>query len=213
MTATPERFEPGKRVSRSKRRQQVLACALVVFARDGIGRAGHTQVAELAGVSVTTVFKYFPNRKALVDAVLGKVERRLLKLVQETHADAPSAREALHAQVRAWIRLAREEPEVMKIWLEWSASIRDEVWPRYLKLENRVNRIIVDTLERDLTPRRMKALDAARAAHSTAHMAAHMIFSPNGAFDEAEAFMLDSIDVLIGFEESTALPQEPAKKQ
>lgn len=209
--ATPERFEPGKRLRGPKRRQQVLACALLVFSRDGIGRAGHTQVAELAGVSVTTVFKYFPNRKALVDAVLGKVERRLLKLVQEAHAEAPSAREALHAQVRAWTRLAREEPDVMKIWLEWSASIRDEVWPRYLKLENRVNRIIVDTLERDPTPRRIKDIDAARAAHSTAHMFAHMIFSPDGAFDEAEKFMLDAIDVLIGFEEGAPSPQDPAK--
>jgi TetR/AcrR family transcriptional regulator, hemagglutinin/protease regulatory protein len=213
LITTPERFEPGKRVSRSKRRQQVLACALVVFARDGIGRAGHTQIAELAGVSVTTVFKYFPTRKALVDAVLGRVERRLLKLVQEAHADASSAREAFHTHVRAWTRLAREEPEFVKIWLEWSASIRDEVWPRYLKLENRVNRILVQTLERDPAPRRMSDLNAARATQSTAHMSAHMIFSPDGAFDEAEKFMLDAMDVLIGFEESTASLQESANRQ
>jgi TetR/AcrR family hemagglutinin/protease transcriptional regulator len=153
------------------------------------------------------VFKYFPTREALVDAVLGRVERRLLKFVRDAHADAPSAREALHTQVRNWIRIAREEPEFVKIWLEWSASVRDDVWPRYLKLENRVNRIIVQTLERDPTPLRIKAIDAARAAHSTAYMALHMIFA-DGAFDEAEEFMLNAIDVLIGFGDGAPSPQE-----
>jgi TetR/AcrR family hemagglutinin/protease transcriptional regulator len=194
----PGRVEPGKRLSGAKRRQQVLECALAVFARDGIGRGGHTQVAELAGVSVPTVFKHFPNREALVSAVLGKVERRLLKLVRNAHADAPSAHEAFRTHVRAWMQLAREETDVVKIWLEWSASIRDDVWPRYLKFEARVLRILVDTLERHPAPLRMKAIDTARAAHGTAYMSAHMIFAPDGAFVDAEEFMLGAMDVIIG---------------
>ncbi len=211
MTMATERFEPEKRLNASKRRQQVLAWALVAFARDGIGRAGHTQVAELAGVSVPTVFKYFPSREALVDAVLRKVERRLLKLVREAHVDAPSARAAFHAHCRAWMQLAREETEFLKIWLEWSASIRDDVWPRYLKFEARVLRILAQTIERDPAPRRMKPIDAARAAHGTAYMSAHMIFSPDGTFDDAEDFMLNAMDLLIGFDLSSAPGHKPVK--
>ncbi len=213
MTTTPERFEPGKRLSRTKRRQQVLDCALVVFARDGIGRAGHTQVAELAGVSVPTVFKYFPNRQALVDAVFGKVERRLLKLVREAHDDAPSAREAFRTHCSDWMRMAREETEYLKIWLEWSNSIREDLWPRYLKFERRVLRILEKTLERNSALARMKPIDAARAAHGTAYMSAHMIFSPDSTFDDAEEFMLNAMDLLMGSDEDAALPRKPTKRR
>ena len=38
-----------------------------VFARRGIGRGGHADIAEIAQVSVATVFNYFPTREDLVD--------------------------------------------------------------------------------------------------------------------------------------------------
>ena len=159
------------------------------------------------------MFKYFPNREALVDAVLEKVERRLLKLVRGAHINAPSAREAFHIHVHAWMQLAREETEYLKIWLEWSASIRDEVWPRYLKFEGRVLRILVQTLERDPATRRMKAIDTARAAHGTAYMSAHMIFSANGSLDDAEEFMLNAMDVLTGGSDDTASRRKSTKSR
>jgi TetR/AcrR family hemagglutinin/protease transcriptional regulator len=189
---------PRKRLSRTKRRQQVLDFALVAFARDGIGRAGHTQIAELAGVSVPTVFKYFPTRVALLGAVLGKVERHLLKLVREAHADTPSVHDAFHAHIHAWMRLTREETDIFKIWLEWSASIRDDIWPRYLKFESRVLEILVKTLDRDPAPRHMKNIDIARVAHGVAYMSAHMIFSPNCESSDVEEFMLQSMDHIVG---------------
>ncbi len=198
MTDTIVQAEPRKRLSRTKRRQQILAFALVAFARDGIGRAGHTQIAELAGVSVPTVFKYFPTRTALVGAVLGKVERHLLKLVREAHGDAPSVHDAFHAHIHAWMQLTREETDIFKIWLEWSASIRDDVWPRYLKFEGRVLEILVQTLDRDPAPRHMKNIDIARVAHGVAYMSAHMIFSPNCDSSDVEEFMLQSMDHIVG---------------
>ena len=81
------------RLDPAQRRAQLLACAITAFAEVGISRAGHAEVARRAGVSVPTVFVYFPTREALVDAVLGEVGRYIvedvLRPVQDRAADAP----------------------------------------------------------------------------------------------------------------------------
>jgi AcrR family transcriptional regulator len=63
-----------RRLSPGARRAELMACALAVFARRGLGEARHAEIAAEAGVSVATVFVYFPTREALVDAVLDEVD-------------------------------------------------------------------------------------------------------------------------------------------
>ncbi len=46
---------PRTRLSPLKRKQQLMEIALEVFARRGIGRGGHADIAEIAQVSVATV--------------------------------------------------------------------------------------------------------------------------------------------------------------
>src|ERR1700719_611396 len=65
----------AKRLDPSLRRPQLLACAMRVFARRGLGGARHSEIAREAKVSVPTVFFYFPTRDALVREVLEEVAR------------------------------------------------------------------------------------------------------------------------------------------
>lgn len=53
---------PRTRLSPQKRKLQLMEIALEVFAKRGIGRGGHADIAEIAQVSVATVFNYFPTR-------------------------------------------------------------------------------------------------------------------------------------------------------
>lgn len=64
---------PRTRLSPQKRKLQLMEIALEVFAKRGIGRGGHADIAEIAQVSVATVFNYFPTREDLVDEVLNHV--------------------------------------------------------------------------------------------------------------------------------------------
>ena len=65
----------ARRLNPAARRAQLLACAMQVFARRGLGAARHAEVAATAGMSVATVFVYFPTRELLVKAVLDEVAR------------------------------------------------------------------------------------------------------------------------------------------
>ena len=71
------------RLSPEARRDQLMECAIEVFSRRGIGRAGHAEIAEQAKVSVATVFNYFNTREDLVDEVLAEIEG----FVQQTLRD------------------------------------------------------------------------------------------------------------------------------
>jgi len=192
-----------RRLPGDVRRRQLQRCALSVFARDGIGRAGHTQVAELARVSVATVFKYFPTREALLEAVLDRVESTLLSLARRSHRNAASAREAIRAHSHGWCQLMEEEPEIVKVWMEWSASIRGDIWPRFLALEEKLNRIISRTIGRDpQPPKNLGPLEIARAIHGMAYMTAHMHFAPDRGAEDPETIALNVVDALLGFERS-----------
>ena len=67
------------RLTAEARRAQLLNCALEVFASRGLSEARHTDVAAAAGVSVPTMFHYYPTREVLAEAVLAEVSRFLLE--------------------------------------------------------------------------------------------------------------------------------------
>ena len=74
----PIAVDGRRRLAPEERKRLLLNDAVEVFAARGIGRGGHTEIAEMGGVSVATVFNYFNTREDLVDAVLNEVEVRLL---------------------------------------------------------------------------------------------------------------------------------------
>ncbi|MGF1713638.1 TetR/AcrR family transcriptional regulator [Photobacterium chitinilyticum] len=121
------------RLSPEKRKQQLLDFALEVFARRGIGRAGHADIAEMANVSVATVFNYFPTREALVEQVLAQVENRFSILIAECLGNQnkplyPRLTYITHSLIDTVI----EQQDWLKVWFEWSTSVRNEIWPQFI---------------------------------------------------------------------------------
>lgn len=127
----------ARRMPPKARRSQLLPCAIAAVAAMGIERATHAQVARLAGVSVPTVFVYFPTREDLISAVLREVARALDDFAGATFA-LPDPAVRLTALARAFERAADEMPDVMRVWLDWSTAVRTAIWPRYLKVQERI---------------------------------------------------------------------------
>ncbi|PSW18536.1 TetR/AcrR family transcriptional regulator [Photobacterium sanctipauli] len=120
------------RLSPEKRKQQLLDFALEVFARRGIGRAGHADIADMANVSVATVFNYFPTREALVEQVLAQVESRFHLLLKDNLDSAQPVDIQLTALCYQLIDDVIEQQDWVKVWFEWSTSVRDEIWPLFV---------------------------------------------------------------------------------
>jgi len=129
-----------------------MECAITVFARRGIGRAGHTEIAELAQVSVATVFNYFNTRDALVNDVLAEVARFFKALAQSAYQNEPSFPRALRRHMELLVEAIYHRPDYIAIWMEWGASLRDQSWPRFQQLMQELIALAAQTGNRQEPP-------------------------------------------------------------
>lgn len=133
------------RLSPQKRKLQLMDIALEVFARRGIGRGGHADIAEIAQVSVATVFNYFPTREDLVDEILHHVVRQFSAFLNENIDTSLHAKENLKNTADNMCELALQNEHWLKVWFEWSASARQEVWPLFVSL-NKNSRLLIENM-------------------------------------------------------------------
>ncbi|KJG05412.1 LuxR family transcriptional regulator [Photobacterium angustum] len=163
------------RLSPEKRRQQLLDYSLEVFARRGIGRAGHADIAEMANVSVATVFNYFPTREALVEQVLIEVENEFSSLLEECLGDK---NKTLHARLTCishnLIDTVLDQQDWIKVWFEWSTSVRDEVWPQFVETNrnnlHKVRDAFTQAIDNGEITTAQKADDLAKLLHGICYV-------------------------------------------
>ena len=118
-----------QRLNRDARRAQLLEHAISAFAEAGIERAAHADVAKRAKVSTPTVFKYFPTREMLVDAVLNEIEIAFWDLggLKSNAIDLEPAQMA-KSLANSMSELCKLRPDLMKVALIWSfafSSVRE----------------------------------------------------------------------------------------
>ncbi|HXG17754.1 MAG TPA: TetR/AcrR family transcriptional regulator [Methylomirabilota bacterium] len=126
----------------------LLQYALRVFARRGIGAARHAEIAREAKVSVPTVFFYFPTRKALVSAVLEEVARFFTEMAETVHGKRGPAPKLILEHMRAFAEAVDTHPDHTRVLLEWSTALRDEVWPLFLRFQEKIIAMIARTIRR-----------------------------------------------------------------
>jgi AcrR family transcriptional regulator len=127
-----------RKQNRSKKREQeILRAALRVFARDGISRARIGDIASEAGMSVSSIYDYYPSKEDLAYAV---PELHLARFFQE-YADAVADKKTAFERLRLYLWLAadfaRRNPE-------WARTLYLEIWPSVLVSENAVRHSIND---------------------------------------------------------------------
>ena len=156
----------------------LLRCAISVFARRGIGAARHAEIARKGKVSVPTVFFYFPTRKALVNAVLEEVGKFFSEMAETAHSKREPAAEVILGHLRAFADAVDTHPDHTRVLLEWSTALRDEVWPRFLRFQEKVITTITHTIRRSRmetgSDRDPHAEDDARVIAATGYVLVQM---------------------------------------
>ena len=165
-------------LDKAERRALLLRCALRVFARRGLGAARHAEIARAARVSVPTVFYYFPTRKALVSAVLEEVARFFSEMAETVHDKREPAPELILEHLRAFAAAVDTHPDHTRLLLEWSTALRHEVWPLFLRFQERIIATIVRTIRRwridTASDRDPEAEDDARMIAATGYVLVQM---------------------------------------
>jgi AcrR family transcriptional regulator len=91
---------PAKELRDQARREEIVEAARVCVVRRGFHAASMAEIAEMASMSVGQIYRYFPNKEAIVHAIVERiVEHRLEWIATDSNtADLPStlARILLH---------------------------------------------------------------------------------------------------------------------
>ena len=132
--------------------ERILDVAEDVLRRFGPAKATVIDVARALGVSHGSVYRHFPSKAALRDAV---TERWLARL-SEPLAEAMDEKEAAVKRLRHWFDLliaskrksAHDDPELFATYMELVAEAREVVQAHIDDLVGQITRIIADGVAR-----------------------------------------------------------------
>ena len=101
---------PATTSTKQDKRELILAAALELFAEHGFAGSAVPLVAEAAGVATGTIYRYFPSKEALVNALYqqwkGDIKRRLI----DEREPAETAREEFHQWWTGLADFVRDHP-------------------------------------------------------------------------------------------------------
>src|SRR6516164_4846579 len=135
-TRTVPRKSPQQQRSRETV-DVILAATARVLVREGFDKASTNRIAEAAGVSVGSLYQYFPSKEALVVAVIERHNEDLMRVVRGALAEvaAQPLERAVRTLVAAAVEAHRVDPKLHRV-------VAEQI-PRLGKLEK------IDTFNRE----------------------------------------------------------------
>ena len=114
---------PRKSASQERSRatvQALLDATARVLTQEGYDRASTNRIAATAGVSVGSLYQYFPNKEALVAALVARHNREMLDLLREALKEVASLdlATAIAKLVRAAVDAHRVDPALHRVFDE-----------------------------------------------------------------------------------------------
>ncbi len=121
--ARPVPTTPRKSASQKRSRATVetlLDATARVLAREGYDRASTNWIAATAGVSVGSLYQYFPNKEALVAALVARHNREMLQLLRDALIQVASRdlATAMRELVRATVDAHLVDPALHRVFAE-----------------------------------------------------------------------------------------------
>jgi AcrR family transcriptional regulator len=198
---------PKKRPQQTRSRltfEAILEAATRILSEDGHARFNTNRIAQRAGVAVASLYQYFPNKEAIVNALFQQElseERREFATRSVELKDHP-VQEAIRVGVRSTIGVHARRPKLVKSILEAIPVVGGA------EAHARARQQVVDLVRSTMHERReeirspknldMKAFIVVHAVESVIHGAAgeHPAYLEDPAFAEqlielVERFLLD----------------------
>ena len=167
------------RLHPKERQEQLEKFIVTAVAQYGISRVTHSHVAKLAGVSGSPVHYYFHKRQNLVDTAIKQVEDFLIEIFT-VNLGQDSVVDAMTDLAAAFVKEGFENPELIQVWMDWSAGINQNVWRDYQdlleELHGRVRKVLARGKREKLLPNDFNTMAATRLYIGSGHTLQLMIF-------------------------------------
>lgn len=127
MTTKPtgKRGRPVDEDSRQRKRQEILACAAGVFARNGFPGTDMQAIADDAGVAKGTLYLYFDGKEELFLAAVDQGMTCLSAAVDAAVEGLAEPLDVIEKAIFAYLRFFKEHPEQVELLILERAEFRD----------------------------------------------------------------------------------------
>ena len=116
------KLRTNPRKSASQKRSKLTVNALLeatarILVREGFDKASTNRIAEVAGVSVGSLYQYFPSKEALVAALIDRHNRKVMQVVQGELAEAVNLpmEHAVRKLVAVAVKAHRIDPRLHRV--------------------------------------------------------------------------------------------------
>jgi AcrR family transcriptional regulator len=197
-----KRLEPRKKPLQRRAQatvEDVLAAAAQVFEALGYASGTTNRIAERAGVSIGTLYQYFPSKEALAVALLerhlAEGMRRLNEWVGRAVAEPRTLRETLQLFVEGMIALHDERPRLQHILLE-ETPLPPRVRDALLAGEREAAKTVAGLLRLYPEVRHPRLAEAAVMAVQTVESLTHRFAAHPGQGLPRDAFAAELVGML-----------------
>lgn len=161
-----KRLEPRKKPRQARSQatvEVILAAAARVFARSGYAATTTNHIAAKAGVSVGSLYEYFPSKDAILVALterhVAEAERELGRALTDLAATRPRLEPTIERLVRTMVELHARDPGLHRVLFE-EAPLPAKLRRHVAELEH----AMADAVARLLEPHGLPHAEARTAA-------------------------------------------------
>jgi AcrR family transcriptional regulator len=97
------------------RREQIAEAALQIVANQGIKRLSIAALARRVGLGPSGIYRHFRSKDEILEAILERIEQRLLANVEAARAESGNPLEILHGVLTRHIQFIREGRAIPRI--------------------------------------------------------------------------------------------------
>lgn len=123
----------GRLAKGQSTREHLLAAARELFARDGYDATSIEVVLRRSGVSRGSLYHHFPDKKALFEAVVHRLQAEVIESTIKAAKGSADGVEALKVGCIACVKLARHDPRASRILLIDAPSVIG--WARWRQID------------------------------------------------------------------------------
>jgi AcrR family transcriptional regulator len=109
------------------RREQLLGAAASLFAARGYHDVGIDDIGAAAGISGPGVYRHFPSKQALLEALCDRAMTRMLDGAKRTRTDHGDPAAALEALVDLHVEFAVTHRLLLGVWAREQRALSDDV--------------------------------------------------------------------------------------
>ncbi|MFW2389745.1 MAG: TetR/AcrR family transcriptional regulator [Polyangiales bacterium] len=153
---------------------RILSAAREVFVRDGIRSARMGNIAKAAGCARATLYRYFPNKEALLHEYMLRVEREFGEILERRLRELDAFGDRLVEAVATSVELIQEREDVAPFFSKDGLGLTAELTANAAAMRDR----LIAQIERESSSSRIRGrLRGDVSAEEAAEWLTHAIFS------------------------------------